>query len=221
MSTVTAPGAVAGVQPARRRGRALVVLGVGLAIIAALQPAAGRPARATHGAETYPRSGTWGSVAAAPIDCFAAPARIVMYPPYSVLASYDTTNRPAQRVWWTPRVWWRLSDGTFGHTTLRPPEWGWHQTWAHTGDNHGGLIPFPERGSIGGGAYRPWSDESGATHSHDWAALAYVNLDVARVFIVEYIYYFEANAQQPQDGWVSHLVRANGPLLNLEDGCSF
>jgi len=183
-----------------------------------------------------PSSGAVGPVQAFPAFCdvFQGTPQIALHPPLRMAPSYDTVGREAQRVWWQPRVWWEVGDGTYASTPWNT--WEWHSSYSQSGNNPGGMYPVlmchPGRpciqgaageGTVMGSSLLDWTSEAGVVRDYNWAAIATLNLGIARTFVVENIYYWEANASQPQDGWDSEFVATRVGDFQVPSGtvCAF
>lgn len=205
-------------RPARRsrlvRGARLrpLLLAVMLSVVCLLASNAvnSRPVLADHGAYLYANSGVTGPWGGPLWRCESSQPHIVIYAPDVLGASYAKENGQSQLVWWTSRIWWVGSDGVYHHTHVdgQTSDAGWYWAWVRPGDSHGGLIAYPERGSTGGAAGAlAWSDVNGVTQTANPFTRTYSPDNPSGLtFMVEWIFYWASNNEQPYDGWLSQVV---------------
>ena len=222
--------------PARQRsrgrfqigGRPRSILIAALLVVGSLLAgsAGDRSVFADHGTEGW---GTWGVTGYwnGPLwRCEPSLGQIVIYAPDVLTASYAKEDADqSQQVWWTPRIWWANPDGSFHHTYVAGDgsDKGWYWAWVRPGNSYGGLIAFPDRGSTAGGAGAvSWSDVNGVTQvAQPFTIVDYPDTTMSKTFMVEYIFYWAANADQPQDGWTSRFVDMGDGYGGRYGACRF
>lgn len=178
-----------------------------------------RDAAADHGVQLNYISGPRGEVWWAGNLCQQSMKSLVLYPPYSVTASYSGNNLPPQRVWWTPRVWWKIeSTGAIVHNAWAAH--GWYWTWAAAGDTYRRYSPFPETDWIGGGSNRVWQAVDGQLLPGQVLSIP-VGTGDSKHFAVEYILYWAPNEQQPMWGAWAGLSTLQDDFLQDVTICSF
>ena len=151
-------------------------------------------------------------------------AQIAIEPPWSVSTSKVTAVNEAQLVLWTPRIWWAV-PGTpkFDHedVTLWTSVHDWHYAWVREGDyKDAWMVPYKNEMFTGGGTYPSWTNlRTKVTDGAYYRAVADLNLNVSRVFLVEDIIYWGGTSLDPGDEYRSEIRMFSGDLLQAEPAC--